>query len=152
MAKHIHVHVHTSDNFSESDHPRAKNGQFGSGGGGQKPGPGGGGALPMRVGAGGGDVNSAQNIQARIDAKKATSHNATHQPAKLAKEPSEGEMRKHPNYNKEDHEYLKGKGWSNSQIHQRWTAEHTQGQGPAKGKPKAPDVVGVIANKNFYRK
>lgn len=37
----------------------------------QKPGPGGGGALPMRVGAGGGDVNSAQNIQARIDAKKA---------------------------------------------------------------------------------
>lgn len=61
-------------------------------------------------------------------------------------------MKKHPNYNEEDHQYLKGKGWTNSEIHQRWTAEHGNGQAPATGKVKAPDVVGVVSNPNFYKK
>lgn len=73
-------------------------------------------------------------------------------PAAAGKEPSDAEMKKHPNYNKDDHEYLKGKGWTNSEIHQRWTAEHSKGQGPAAGKgPKPPDIVGVVSNPNLYK-
>lgn len=87
------------------------------------------------------------------NASKATQPNPlTDKPAASSFEPGQKEMEKHPNYNKDDHEYLKGKGWTNSQIHQRWTAEHKAGQGAASGKVKAPDVVGVVANPNFYKK
>lgn len=44
------------------------------------------------------------------------------------KEPTDAEMKAHPNYSKEDHDYFKGKGWSNSEIHQRWTAENSAGK------------------------
>lgn len=71
---------------------------------------------------------------------------------KPGEQPSDADMKKHPNYNEEDHQYLKGKGWTNSEIHQRWTAEHGNGQGPATGKVKAPDVTGVVGNPNFYKK
>lgn len=69
----------------------------------------------------------------------------TDKPTNAAKQPSQKEMEQHPNYNKEDHEYLRGKGWTNSEIHQRWTAEHGAGKGPAAGKGgKVPDVTGIF--------
>jgi hypothetical protein len=65
---------------------------------------------------------------------------------------SDADMKKHPQYTKEDHEYLKGKGWSNAEIHARWDAEKSHGNEPAKGKVKAPDVVGVVSNPDHYKK
>jgi len=93
----------------------------------------------------------AQQLEAHKQ-KSAKPNPLTDKPAASSFEPGQKEMEKHPNYNKDDHEYLKGKGWTNSQIHQRWTAEHKAGQGAASGKVKAPDVVGVVANPNFYKK
>lgn len=55
-------------------------------------------------------------------------------------------VKAHPNYNKQDHEYLKNKGWSDKEIKERWDQEHKAGKGP-QAHAKAPDVVGVLGGK-----
>lgn len=176
MAKHIHIHLPRRTRDAGTAHD-PKNGQFTAGSNGGSgtvvkhqpsgttvphqaaPMSGPSGKLPERRGSNGMTVSSMQNVQARIDAKKAAAAaqkktNPLHDRPdnKPGKQPSDAEMKKHPNYNEEDHQYLKGKGWTNSEIHQRWTAEHGNGQGPATGKVKAPDIVGVVSNPNFYKK
>lgn len=143
MAKHIHIHLPSKTRdagWDESKHHR-NHGQFASSSGGaSRPAPmaGPSGKLPERRGSNGMTVSSMQNVQARIDAKKAAAAAAKKtnplydKPKAAGKEPSDDEMKKHPNYNKDDHEYLKGKGWKNSEIHQRWTAEHQAGRGAQK--------------------
>lgn len=38
----------------------------------------------------------------------------------------------HPNYNEDDHAYLRGKGWTDQEIIARWTEEHKRGDGPCR--------------------
>jgi hypothetical protein len=67
--------------------------------------------------------------------KDATAHDpangrfASGRPGSTAKkQPTQQQMQAHPNYHPADHEYLKGKGWTNAEIHARWTEEHGEGK------------------------
>lgn len=41
-------------------------------------------------------------------------------------------IKNHPNFDADDYAYLRAKGWTNSEITERWTAERKQGNGPCK--------------------
>lgn len=136
MAKHIHIHLPARRTRDAGTAHDPKNGQFTAGSNG-----------------GSGTVVKHQPSGTTVPHQAKKTNPLHDRPDnKPGKQPSDGEMKKHPNYNEEDHQYLKGKGWTNSEIHQRWTAEHGNGQGPATGKVKAPDVTGVVGNPNFYKK
>lgn len=66
--------------------------------------------------------NSANKAAEHEGKLKATS--AKTAPAK------EADITKHPQYSKEDHDYLTGKGWSNSEIAKRWDEEKAAGKDP----------------------
>lgn len=44
--------------------------------------------------------------------------------------PAAADITKHPQYHPADHEYLKGKGWSDDEIRERWDAEQKAGLPP----------------------
>jgi len=137
---HIHLHHRTHDaEFKESDHPRATNGQFGSGGSG--------GSKPVRKVERTPMTQANRNLQAQNlkESKKVTKQatpaghlksgvqeaaeaevaQARKRIAERKKKENEAHanLKSHPNYSKEDHEYLKGEGWTAGEIKQRWDSE-----------------------------
>ena len=52
----------------------------------------------------------------------------------------------HPNYNKEDHAHLSGKGYKDHEIKRIWDKDKSRGHGPTGGKPNIPNVVGGVSN------
>lgn len=62
-----------------------------------------------------------------------------------------GMIKKHPMYTNSDYQHLSGKGYSDDEIKKLWDRDHKAGNEPLVHK-KAPDVVGVVANKDFYKK
>ena len=53
------------------------------------------------------------------------------------------DLTKHPQYTKADYEYLKGKGWDDLKIKQRWDEEHQKGLPAQKiNKHNPPSVTG----------
>lgn len=71
---------------------------------------------------------SVRQMQAKSDVEQAKQRIAAR------KKPAAGgsDITKHPQYTKADHEYLKGKGWTDPQISERWDQEHKAGHAPQK--------------------
>jgi hypothetical protein len=55
------------------------------------------------------------------------------------------ELTSHPNYNKEDHEYLVSKGWTAGEIKERWDEEKKEGK-QASGNKYTNPVIKASAN------
>jgi len=64
--------------------------------------------------------------------------------------PASSRVKQHRNFNQDDYNYLRNKGWDDAKILQRWDEEAGQGKGPTTWK-KAPNVTGVVGNPNFYK-
>jgi len=48
-----------------------------------------------------------------------------------------GKVTEHPQYTKADYDYLKGKGWSDPEIMNRWDEEHAKGHHAQQGNKNA---------------
>lgn len=76
-------------------------------------------------------------------------------PAKEKESPKEKESRSnlknHPMWSESDHAYFKGKGYTDNEIKAIWDRDHAAGHDPVVHK-KAPDVVGVVADPDHYKK
>lgn len=57
------------------------------------------------------------------------------------------DLESHPNYHKDDHTYLKAKGYTPGQIRRKWDEERSDGKGP-QAHAKAPDIVGMLNRKD----
>lgn len=60
-------------------------------------------------------------------------------------------LEKHPMHSPSDLEYFKSKGYTAKQIKEVWDRDHAAGHKPVEHK-KAPDVVGVAADPDHYKK
>jgi hypothetical protein len=175
MKRQIHVHVYTGDSdFKEGDHPRAKNGQFGSGGGGgsakpvakpahanaektqgqpnqpsYKPN----GARRVSDPGGAGERVAAKVANAKGNSPASQVSTAQREAANkifkaeqaAAEKKAHRELTSHPNYNKEDHEYLVSKGWTAGEIKDRWDQEKKEGK-QASGNKYTNPVIKASAN------
>jgi hypothetical protein len=64
---------------------------------------------------------------------------------------TDASLKKHPMYEPSDHEYFKSKGYEPHEIKAIWDRDHALGRKP-QAHEKAPDVVGVVADPDFYKK
>lgn len=60
-------------------------------------------------------------------------------------------LKKHPMYTDSDYAYFKNKGYNHDEIKSLWDRDHQSGVAPVNHE-KAPDVVGVASNPDFYKK
>jgi protease II len=47
------------------------------------------------------------------------------------------DLKQHANYDADDYAYLRAKGWTDSEIATRWTAEQKLGRGPCRWQAEA---------------
>lgn len=69
---------------------------------------------------------------------------------KFGKSPKKIDLKSHPMWSQSDHDYFKGKGYEDHEIKALWDRDHAAGVSPVQHQ-KAPDVVGVVGNKDFYK-
>ena len=80
--------------------------------------------------------NQKENKAAWVGARKET---------KAMKAPTHADLKKHPMYSKEDHEYLQGKGYSPEKIEELWDRDHKLGKGPQAGNKNSPETQAHFA-------
>lgn len=94
----------------------------------------------LEKGGPGSGVKGHQTQKPSKDAQRANNMAESHR--QMVATSNEAHLRQHPQYNKDDHAHLKGKGYSDSEIKALWDRDHKDQKKPVSGKVKAPDAVG----------